>query len=222
LTIAGLVSDRTELVGQLIDLEGRARRQVAEELHDGALQYVLAARQDLEDVRGGVSVESFARLDFALRETTSLLRAKVGQLHPAVLEQAGLLRALEDLIRTTAERSGTAIAFESVGWDEGRRTPVDDVLYSAARELLANVARHAEARTARVGLDVDGPMVRLTVADDGRGVAGGVLDTRLAEGHVGLASQRVRIEAAGGRFVLEPNPEGSGTLAVIEMPLATT
>ena len=66
---------------------------LAEELHDGALQYVLAARQDLEDIRPKDGAESFDRVDYALRESTTLLRSKVTQLHPAVLEQLGLRRA---------------------------------------------------------------------------------------------------------------------------------
>ena len=218
LTIAGLVSDRAELTGQLVDVEGRARRQVAEELHDGALQYVLAARQDLEDVRAGAEATSFDRLEFALRETTSLLRAKVSQLHPAVLAEAGLLRALEDLVRSTAERSGTAITFVSRGWDAEGRTGVDEIVYGAARELLTNVARHAHAQTADVRLDLDAVGVRLTVVDDGDGIPDGILATRLADGHVGLASQRVRIEAAGGRLSLRANPLGTGTVATVELP----
>ena len=51
LTIAGLILDRGRLSTELAEVETTARRALAEELHDGALQYVLAARQDLEDAR---------------------------------------------------------------------------------------------------------------------------------------------------------------------------
>ena len=73
LTIAGLVSDRTLLVSELADVEAQARRDLAEELHDGALQYVLAARQDLADIRPKDGAESFDRVDYALRESTTLV-----------------------------------------------------------------------------------------------------------------------------------------------------
>jgi two-component system NarL family sensor kinase len=68
----------------------------------------------------------------------------------------------------------------------------------AAGELLTNVARHAHAQTADVRLDLDATEVRLTVVDEGDGI----LANRLAEGHVGLASQRVRVEAGRGRLSL--------------------
>jgi len=218
LTIAGLVADRTRLVTELADVESAARADLAEELHDGVLQYVLAARQDLEDARTRGDADSFDRIEFALRESTALLRAKVSQLHPAVLEQAGLLRALNDLVRATAERSGLAIELAADGWDESWRTGVDDLVYSAAREFLTNVTKHAGAHTVRVGLHRENGHVHLTVADDGSGIADGVVEQRLAEGHLGVASQRVRVQAAGGRFSLRPGHPG--TVAEVELPVS--
>lgn len=216
LTIAGLVADRTHLITDLAEVERRARADLAEELHDGVLQYVLAARQDLAEARDRGDAESFDRMDFALRESTSLLRAKVSQLHPAVLEQAGLLRALRDLVRATAERSGLAVELDADGWDDSWRTGADELVYSAAREFLTNVTKHAGARSVRVGLQREGGHVRLTVADDGAGIADGIVEQRLAEGHVGVASQRVRVQAAGGRFGLRRGDPG--TVAEVEVP----
>jgi len=215
LTIAALVQDRTTLLGDLVDVEARARAELSEELHDGALQYVLAARHDLEDVRDG-DTAAVDRIEFALGESTTLLRAKVSQLHPAVLEQAGLLRALSELVRTTAERSGLRIELNADGWNESTRSGSDDLIYAAAREFLVNVTKHAEAQTVKVSLRRDDGRIRLTVADDGKGLDAGVVGRRLAEGHVGVTSQRVRVEAAGGHLNLTPgNP---GTIAEVELP----
>ena len=219
LTIAGLVSDRTGLITELADVESRARGGLAEELHDGVLQYVLAARQDLEDARVRGDAGSFERVDFALAESTSLLRAKVSQLHPAVLAHAGLLRALRDLVTATAERSGLAIELAADGWDEAWRTDVDELVYSAVREFLINVTKHAGAHRVTVALHRENGRVRLTVADDGSGIAEGVVDRRLAEGHLGVASQRVRVKAAGGRFSLRRGDPG--TIAEVDLPCAT-
>jgi two-component system, NarL family, sensor kinase len=216
LTIAGLVSDRTQLVRELGNVEAQARRDLAEELHDGALQYVLAARQDLDDVRQRGDAESFDRVDYALKESTTLLRSKVSQLHPAVLEQSGLRRALEELARTTAARSGLTVSLAAPGWDESWRTSADDLVYSAARELLANAAKHADARSLRVDLGRGDGSISLTVTDDGKGIAEGELERQLAKGHIGVASQRVRVEAAGGRFTLQP--AAPGTVARVEVP----
>ncbi len=217
LTIGGLVADRTRLTAELADVESRARTELAEELHDGVLQYVLAARQDLEDVRTRGDENSFARVDFALTESTALLRAKVSQLHPAVLQQAGLRRALNDLVRDTAQRGGLSVQLQADGWDDAWRTDADELVYGAAREFLANVTKHAHARTVHVTLQRDDGSVRLTVRDDGQGIAEGIVEQRLAEGHLGVASQRVRVQAAGGSFRLRPGDPG--TVAEVELPV---
>lgn len=216
LEIAGLIRERGGLTAELVDVERTARRELAEELHDGALQYILAARQDLQDARERHDPESFERLELALRESTQLLRAKVVQLHPAVLEQAGLRQALTDLTATAA-RDGQQITFTVDGWDH-QHTKVDELLYGAARELLANVAKHARAKTVSVNLRGDDQWLTLTVADDGIGIPAGALERRLSEGHVGISSQRTRIEVAGGRF--EVKPAHPGTIVEVSLPAA--
>jgi two-component system, NarL family, sensor kinase len=218
LTIAGLILDRGRLSTELAEVETTARRTLAEELHDGALQYVLAARQDLEDARLHDEPESFDRIELALRESTTLLRSKVSQLHPSVLDSAGLRAALQDLADTAMARGRLTVRVNADGWDESRRGPTEEMLYSAARELLTNVVKHAAAQTVEIGLHESGGTLRLMIADDGRGFADGVAERRLAEGHIGLASQRIRIESAGG--TLRMRSGASGTIAEVELPAA--
>ena len=217
LTIAGLILDRGRLSSELAEVETAARRTLAEELHDGALQYVLAARQDLEDARVHHEPESYDRIELALQESTALLRTKVSQLHPSVLAGAGLRAALQDLADATASRGRLTVVVHAEGWDDARRGPTEEMLYSAARELLTNVVKHADARTVEIGLHASDETARLTVADDGRGFADGVADRRLAEGHIGLASQRIRIESAGGTLRLRSGADG--TVAEVELPM---
>ena len=70
------------------------------------------------------------------------------------------------------------------------------LLFTSARELVTNVVKHANARRLDLRLSLRGDRAELVVADDGLGLADGVLATRLAEGHIGLESYRVRLEAA--------------------------
>ena len=104
------------------------------------------------------------------------------------------------------------------GCNDARRGPTEEMLYSAARELLTNVVKHAGARTIEIGLHESDETIRLTIADDGRGFADGVADRRLAKGHIGLASQRIRIESAGGTLRLRSGADG--TIAEVELPAA--
>jgi two-component system NarL family sensor kinase len=217
--IGGLVRDRTGLLGELSTIEARERRGLAERLHDGALQYVLAARHDLEDARELGDPEAFDRLDHALTESSRLLRSTVAELHPAVLEHAGLAQALRELARNAQAGGGFSAVVDSDGWSETMRTAADGLLYGTARELLSNVVKHAHAQTVRISLVRRGAVARLVIADDGRGIPDGAVRRSVARGHIGLASHLVRVEAAGGSLTLSP-AQPSGTVAVVDVPCA--
>lgn len=216
-TIGTLVNDRTDLLDQLTGIEEHERRALSEALHDGALQYVLAARQDLEDARDTGDAESFDRIEEALLESSRLLRTTVSELHPAVLDRAGLTAALGDLVRTAAGRAGFVGEVLTDGWPD-ERTPLDGILYRTARELVGNAAKHAKASTLQLSLTRDDDRVRLVVADDGVGLPADAMTSSLRRGHIGLASHRVRIEAAGGTFTAAPATP-SGTVVTVQLPL---
>jgi two-component system, NarL family, sensor kinase len=217
-TIASLASDRSRLLAETVRIEERERRDLAEHLHDGALQYVLAARQDLEDVRSSGDARAVDRIDEALRESALLLRSTMTELHPAVLEQSGLASALADLTRSVSARRPLTISLDTAGWPADLRTPVDPLLFATARELLSNVVKHAAAGHVEVTAELDDGTARLVVLDDGTGIDETVLAQRLADGHIGLASRRVRLEAAGGALRVQAR-EPHGTVAVAELPV---
>jgi two-component system NarL family sensor kinase len=95
---------------------------------------------------------------------------------------------------------------------------VDRLLFSVTRELITNVSKHAHARAVTVTLHDEGGARVVTVRDDGSGFDPSVLGTRLSEGHIGLASQRVRLETSGGTLEVARAP-GGGTLAIARVPV---
>ena len=220
-SIRELVDDRTRLLTELMTATDSAHRAMAENLHDGALQYVLAARMDLEDARDGAPDEaarSFDRLDDALTQTAKLLRSTVSELHPAVLEQSGLALAVGQLAGTAAERGGLTVSVESAGWPDEARTDQDQLLFGVARELISNVVRHAHASRMAIGLELADGVAELTVSDDGIGFTPGTAARKLSEGHIGVDSQRVKVEAAGGRFSVD-SPAAGGATVRVQVPV---
>jgi two-component system, NarL family, sensor kinase len=215
-TIGGLVRDRSDLLAELSGIEQRERRMLSEQLHDGALQYVLAARQDLDDARETGDPGAFDRLEQALAESSRLLRSAVAELHPAVLARAGLAAAVRDLADTAATRGGFTARVDTTGWPDDLRTSADGLLHRTARELLTNVVKHARATTVTVTLTCTDGRARLVVADDGVGLSDDALD-RAGAGHIGLASHTARVDAAGGRLVAARGPDG-GTTVTIDLP----
>ncbi|MEY9871613.1 two-component system NarL family sensor kinase [Streptacidiphilus sp. MAP12-33] len=221
--IVELAGQRSQLLARTVAAGDRERRDLAEALHDGPLQNVLAARLDLDEARdapthGGGLGEALGRAEGALREAARQLRSSVTELHPAVLERAGVARALEELALRSARRGGFEVRFTSDATTVGR--DADRVLYQCGRELLANVVRHARATHVEVLLALAGPVAVLEVTDDGVGLPPGprAVGGRLADGHIGLAAQRVRVEEAGGTMVLTANAP-RGTAARITLPL---
>ncbi len=143
------------------------------------------------------------------------MREATFELHPAVLAGAGLARALTQLADATSARTGIAIGTDidpAAGPD-----PTDPIVFSIARELLSNVGRHSKATKATLTLEVADGARRLDVAGTGVGMTEQWAAERLSAGHIGLASQRARIEATGGSVRLLDVPKG--THIAVTVPL---
>jgi two-component system, NarL family, sensor kinase len=212
--VARLAESRSSLLADALDAEQRERASLAEALHDHAIQNLLSARHEIDEAGQKASHPALRRADDALAETVSQLREAVFELHPYVLEEAGLEAALRSVAQHAATRAGLELHAD-LNYTGGH--PREQLVFSAARELLSNVVRHAQATTLGVRLVGNDEEVELVVDDDGRGFPAERLSDGLAEGHVGLASQRVRIEAAGGNIDLVSSP-GRGTRVRIRVP----
>jgi len=214
--IGDLARQRTQLLEELLGLEKRERQTLSERLHDGALQYVLAARQDLEEVRSG-SIVAVGRVESSLTETSHLLRDVVRELHPEVLARAGLKSAITQLTDNMNARTELAVDLDTGTWPDSLRTSADHVLYGAAREILTNAIKHAHAHNVCVELGRKPGLAFVRVADDGVGISPASLSRSVESGHIGLASIRAKVLASGGHFDVRAN--FPGTEVTISIPL---
>ncbi|NBQ42714.1 MAG: hypothetical protein EBU23_09360, partial [Mycobacteriaceae bacterium] len=193
--VLDLLDVRRRLVAESVHADERANRELSEQLHDGPLQSLLAARLELDELREHPSGSGFDHLDAALRDIVTALRTTVSTLHPQVLTEVGLSAAVTDLARRYEQRWGVPVSTEI---EEMGRVPSQTLLYRAARELLANVTKHARATAVQVVLRRTASATVLIVADDGVGFDPAILSRRVAEGHIGLASLMVTVDAMGG------------------------
>ena len=212
--LAELAATRRALVQQALDVEAAERRRLAEELHDHAIQNVLVARQEIADIVHGIpGADQRARA--ALDATDEQLRREVFQLHPLGVERAGLSAVLRDLAETAAGRGGFTATVDVDPAAE--RGGPQELLVSSARELLANVAKHARAAHVDVTVRTSPATVELTVADDGRGIPAPRLEQAVAEHHIGLASVIERVRGFDGDVRITTVP-GEGTSIWIVLP----
>jgi len=190
------------------------RRRLARELHDEtgqALTSILLGLKSLEETADPAAVE-------ALREqvvaTLQDVRRLAVELRPKVLDDFGLVPALERLTQTFAEQTGLKVTFESGLGNDRLPGEVETALYRIVQESLTNIVKHADARTVSVVLAQKPNAVVAVIEDDGRGFdAADVRDEAL-----GLDGMRERAALVDGRLQVE-STEGSGTTIVAEVPL---
>lgn len=203
---------RREFVAQVMDAEDRARRRIAQLIHDDALQSLLAANQELMEAAPGRA--QVTRAHEVVSASIAELRDALLALHPVTLERGGFEQALGAVARR-AERQGGFDVNVYVERDALGRN--DELALALARELLANATHHSGADQVIVRLSAQPDAVTLEVTDDGRGIDPKRPDEALAEGHMGLASVTQRVEAIGGQFLIE-SPSAGGTMARAVLP----
>src|SRR6185436_10007631 len=200
-------------------LEDEARR-IAHALHDDAGQLLASVHLGLEAATAGLPAGARARFDRVralLDDIERHLRRLSHELRPTILDDLGLLPAIEFLARGLTERSGVPI---SVTAAEQRRLPtaVETALYRVVQEALRNAVRHASAQGVEVRLDHGAGGVRLLVKDDGRGFdVTAALRRRGARG-LGLIAMRERLNEVGGALAIK-SAAGHGTELSITIPL---
>lgn len=205
---------RRQLVSEAMQADERHNRDVAEHLHDGPLQTLLAARLDLDEVRERSDDPALASVHAALQQTAAALRSTVTELHPQVLAQLGLTPAIRELLRQFESRGGVTVEAQL---DDVGKPSSQQLMYRAARELLANIGKHAHATTVTVGLSRRGDRIVLTVADDGTGFDPKTVERHVADGHIGLGSLLARFDAMGGSMQIHSAP-GHGTQITVTSP----
>lgn len=202
--------------------EERERRRIATDIHDDIGQALITAKLKLEMLQQSVSsTETSARLSeitALLRRVIERVRSLTFELSPPILYSSGLEDAVEWLCERMQQEHD--IRFEFTG--DGQHIPMNEdarvLLFKVVRELLTNIARHAQAQKARVSITRDGDNVRIHVEDNGIGFdASHVSSHPAGAAGFGLFSIRERLKHLGGH--LEINfTTGKGTRVTVIAP----
>ena len=188
------------------------RRRIERDLHDGAQQRFVSLALKLRAAQASLPPDQAKLADELDRVATGLsdalddLREFSRGIHPAILVEAGLARAL----RALARRSPVPVELD-VRIEDPLPERVEVTAYYIVSEALTNAAKHANATVVHVDVHATHSAVRLAVRDDGAGGA----DPARGSGLLGL---RDRVEAAGGTITIH-SPVGEGTELLAEIPL---
>jgi signal transduction histidine kinase len=201
-------------------LENQAKR-IAYSLHAEASQLVASVHLALADLATRLSAERVREIQTVralLDQVEDRIRRISHELRPTILDDMGLLPAIEFLAEGISQRWGIPVTVRGTVCG-GLPLPVETALYRAAQEGLTNVARHAQAAYAEVSLYQSPHLITCSVRDDGRGCDPAVVVTP-GNGRrgLGLVEIRERTAALGGTLRLVPRP-GQGMDFIVEIPL---
>jgi PAS domain S-box-containing protein len=196
--------------------------RIARELHDELAQSLTALQMDVAWARERAAgsepamTERLARMDALLKLTVAATRRIASDLRPLMLDDLGLVPAVEWLVEGFAQRSGIPCELDvSLGELELPQAHATAV-FRIVQESLSNVAKHAAASRAKVSIASDGGQVSLTIADDGAGFT--PTDARKPNSY-GLLGLRERASLLDGEASITSAP-GEGTCIRIRLPLA--
>jgi signal transduction histidine kinase len=218
-----------QLLARSVAAQEAERQRIAQDIHDGITQMLVGALYEMQAAKQALTGKSAPDHEAAKRklnealtlisDTVSEMRRVIFDLHPTILDELGLVPALNRLV-APAQHETLQCALRVVG--APRRLPAahELALYRIAQEALHNVRQHAEARRAQLELVFEATGVRLMVSDDGKGFAPEPPPPNGAQerqAHLGLMSMKERAQSIGGTFTLKSNV-GHGTTIVVNVP----
>lgn len=217
----GLAEKRAEdlrlLASQITTAEERARRKVAQVIHDDIQQILIAAKMRLPHGKDElVTPDELEVVSGLLDRGLAQARSLVSELSPPVLHDGEFDKALAWLAEHMGQTHRLTVELKAEGDLEGLEEGLGTLLFNVVRELLFNVVKHSGITEATVSAREDGDMIEVEVRDSGKGFD--VASRNGEQAGFGLFSIEERISAFGGTLDID-SAEGKGSRFVIRLPL---
>ncbi|MGH9574828.1 MAG: sensor histidine kinase [Candidatus Acidiferrales bacterium] len=213
----------------LIRSQDEERRRIARELHDSVGQYLSHAKLVLENWlrknhASGIEIDGISPVTDSLETCLTETRSISYLLHPPLLDELGLISAVQSYVDGFCRRSGIRV---SLNLPEIDRLPsaLELVLFRILQECLTNVLRYAQSPTVDIALKNDADQIELTIRDYGKGISREFVEKFNASGQgagIGLSGMRERIIEFHGILKIqrcEPGTEIRATLPLVAVGL---
>jgi PAS domain S-box-containing protein len=204
---------------RLMTMQDQERRRIARDLHDGLGQELAVAKMVLDKMllQKPSQGDGWSQASAIIERAIQQVRTMSHLLHPPLLDEVGLLSALNWFVEGLAKRSGIEASLDVQPPDFPRlSTDVETAVFRIVQEALTNVFRHAGARKVWISLNQKDGQIVVAVRDDGKGIAENVVELRPGSLGVGIGGMRQRAKEFGGELRLKnSNP---GTLVELIIP----
>jgi len=220
-----------QLSDSILAAREEEKRRIARELHDDLGQRLSALKMDMAmlgtDVKEGRPAEEVLEeihaMNGVIDETVASVRRIASDLRPALLDELGMLPAIEWLANDFASRYGLAVTVEGEDAEVPEQTAI--AVFRIAQEALSNVVRHAQARSVQIHLGCEDGRIDLQVQDDGVGSTGwdrqspanANANVNANRRSLGLLGIRERARLLGGSVVIDTAP-GRGFRLHVRIP----
>ncbi len=216
---------RGELLHELLSIQEEERKRIARELHDEASQVLASQAVNLEAAINMLPA-NVAEAKAILRKTQNQsinvleeIHRLIYELRPAVLDDLGLVAAIQWLAENNLEKAGIIVNFKTIGRVKRLDIKLETVLFRVIQEAVHNIAKHACAKSTDVSLHFKKSAIKVRVTDDGRGFdVEEAMSTKDRPRGLGLLGMKERVELVNGSLDIRSR-SGGGTEIDIEIPL---
>jgi PAS domain S-box-containing protein len=218
--IARDITRQKRLELQILATAENEQQRISRDLHDSlgphlaAIRYAATFLADELRQHDHPAAAKADQIGVMSGEAVTIARDLARGIFPVQIDGLGLAPALEELAATSTRQTDMLVSFAETGIPRSTYPTTDLHFYRIAEEALGNAAKHSAARHVTLVLHHGENTLRLTVADDGQGLAPSPCDAR----GMGLDSMRYRAHALGGELTIESLP-GEGTIVACEIPI---
>ncbi len=209
----------SRLTSHLQDLREEERRRLAREVHDELGGVLTSLKMELSLLRSEAQRSereaTLTRADGLVDHSITLIRRIASDLRPQLLDDLGLVAAVEWLVADFGKRTGVRCRFSPPPLDLAVPREKATALFRIVQEALTNVARHAAASCVSVRVEADGGLLKAAVRDDGRGITAAQAQSPDSFGLIGMQERAAHF---GGRVTVQGRRR-AGTTVNVEIPL---
>jgi PAS domain S-box-containing protein len=207
-----------ELYAAMHEVREAERTRIARELHDELAQWLTALRMDVSWIASRLPAEEARlrekteKMKGVVDATVAAVRRIASDLRPAMIDDLGLIPAIEHLLHEFSQRSGIAVSFDTAVDGADFRDPLATAVYRMVQEALTNVARHAEATRVEVRIAREDEKLTVRVRDNGRGIDP---EAPRKEKSFGLLGIHERARTLGGEARFYRAEEGGTVVEIV-------
>ncbi len=209
-----------QLTAYLQSIREEERKRIGREIHDELGQQLTAIKMDISWIDkkipadAGLVKSKLKNIIGLLDGSNKSLRRILSELRPGMLDERGLIEAIEWLGRQFTENTGVLVEFKSTETEIKLPEPLAICIFRVYQEALTNIMRYAGASKVRTSFSIKDDMIEVTIEDDGNGFDPAVVQSKQTFGILGM---KERVASLNGMLKLESTP-GKGTQIVIHIP----